>query len=119
MLVTALVTLLILAAGVIGDYWLGHWRHSALVGALLVFAVPGLLDLVRRLRARVTLRTDGIELRRLRTQLYPWSSLLSVELDDTGQVEITPNGWVRQLPIPTGHSQQAFELIQEWRSRLA
>ena len=85
----------------------------------MVIAVPGVLDIICLLRARVTLRPDGIEVRRVRTRLYPWASLSSVELTDAGTVEITPNGWVRHLPIPARQSQVALELIKEWRSRFA
>ncbi len=76
----------------------------------------GARSLVTTLRGRVVLRPDGIEVRKVRTRRYPWESLLSVTVAEDGRIEITPNGWVRKLPIPQAEVAEAFETITRWRA---
>ena len=72
-------------------------------------------NIVTAVRGRVVLTRDGIEVRRVLTRHYPWASLRSITVEDDGRIEITPQGWVRKLPIPPDEVPGAFAAITRWR----
>ncbi len=80
---------------------------------LVAPVVSSIRSAITAARGRVVLDENGIEVRRVRTRQYPWASLSSITIDEDGYIEITPEGWVRRLPIPRSQVAEAFDMITE------
>jgi hypothetical protein len=77
--------------------------NLGLLGALIIVAAAGLI--VVSLRTRVRLVAAGVEVRELRTRVYPWADISSADLDRFSNRRIIKltmrDGSVRVLPVPT------------------
>ncbi|MBA8793143.1 hypothetical protein FHX74_000737 [Friedmanniella endophytica] len=91
------------------------FRQVQLILLGIVYTVAGLVRSVGGARGRVVLHPDALEVRTVRTRRYPWSTLRSVELVE-GRIEITPDGWVRHLPVPAREAPTAYATLTAWRA---
>ena len=105
-LAAAVVLLVVLPGASLRTFW----------PLIIAFLMSSAWTLIVAVRGRVVLTEDGIVVRRVLTRHYPWTSLRSLTVEPDGRIEITPNGWVRKLPIPRAEVPEAFAIITRWRA---
>lgn len=114
---SAVVTAAVFAAFLVGLHALRptslsySWLDDIVVPLSLAAAV------ITATRGRVVLRRDGIEIRRVRTRFYSWSSIRSIELDDEENLRITPNGWLKHVPVPRSQRREVMAEMERRRAR--